>query len=242
MAAENEGSAVQHKWTVERIPRTLRPNKFVVGGAVNFFGEKPTTEERTEAARALRSVTLQSSSSLSNTISEEMLVECAIPPVLLEMADKVYIDDEMAVMVDKYDVPERETSPVDIEKFKKEYVPKMDESAKELMKQKFTCEDEAFLALCQMSRSFVPNLAAHVDWTYTGKNKHTICYCCSTLNHREKRREGDCDWHAKLEEQQDKDGSSFFRFTEIDSFGCHCSSNNHVHPTIMFIQQTCSFS
>jgi len=55
-------------------------------------------------------MTLYTSSDLSNTISEEMLIEYAIPPMLMDMAKTVYIDDK---------------TPVDIEVFKTVHALKM---------------------------------------------------------------------------------------------------------------------
>ena len=214
MMTEKEDRAHTHKWTTETIPQTRKAPLFV-DTAVKLFGGKPSTGEWTEAAR-----TLQSCSALGEAMSEEMLVECAIPPVLLEMAGKVYIDDEMPVMVDKYEVPGRKTCSVDIDAFKSSYVPKMNKSAEELKKHKFSSEDEAFLVLCQMIRSFIPNLAAHIHWVYDGKEKRIVSYCCSSLNHRESKKPGDCEWHAQLEEKKVEE-NSYFCFTEIDSFDMH---------------------
>ncbi len=197
----------------QRTSRSRKPNGFPVDSPVQVEGEIDL-----ETASAKASLALKKSSGLDNIVSEEMLIECAIPPLMIDMVDNLYIKDDMPIMVDKYETPLHKTCPVDIEVFRSTYVPKLDESAEKLKKQKFSCEKEAQLVLCQMIRSFVPNLAAHVERNRKGKTTHWISFCCSTVNHSVKREEGDCTWKAKLVKQKD----GFFQFTEINSFGKHC--------------------
>jgi len=78
-----------------------------------------------------------------------MLVDCFIPPVLIEMAQTVCIDETMPVMVDKVDLVERSTCPVDIEVFWEIYAPNMNESAEKLMSHKFSDVKEAHLVLAR---------------------------------------------------------------------------------------------
>ena len=120
-------------------------------------------------------------------------------------------------MVDKYEVPERTTCPVDFTVFQRMYAPKMDLSAEKLKEQKFSCVKEAYLVLSQMIRSFVPNLAVHMDKDHEGRVAHSISFCCSTVNHRVKKQEGCCEWNAKLVMQSD----GCYCFTKISSFSIH---------------------
>ena len=93
------------------------------------------------------------------------------------------------MMVDKMDFAGRRTCPISIRDFKRNYVRKMDASAHKLKEEKFSSVKEAQLVLCQMIRSFVPYLAAHVDRNRL-KESRRVTFCCSTLNHMEKKVEG----------------------------------------------------
>jgi len=215
-AAPNAGRAnieVPHRnWIVERIPPPPKPKEFVVDVPLAPSPVEPVTELKTVVPAKI-------SRELDNFISQEMLVDCYIPPVLIEMAQTIYIDETMPVMVDKVDLVERSTCPVDIELFWEIYAPKMNESAEKLMSYKFCDVKEAHLVLCQMIRSFVPNLAAHLDSTYKYKSKYCVSFSCSTKNHMAPRVACDCPWSARLEQEED----GFFYFTKIDSFELHCA-------------------
>ena len=81
-------------------------------------------------------MTLQTSSDLGKILSEEMLLEYAVPSTLVEMANTLYIDDDTPVMVDKMEMPHRATCPVNFDLFREKYVPMMDESARKLKEKK----------------------------------------------------------------------------------------------------------
>ena len=153
---------------------------------------------------------------LRKIMSEEMLINCAIPPLLIDMANTVYIDDNTPVMVDKLELTGRKTCPVDFNTFLVDYVSKMDYSAELLKEQQFSSVDEAYLVLCQMIRSYVPNLAAH---KYKNRGRVTT-FVCSTRSHRNRTSENrcDCGWNAKLA----RDDNGIYHFTMIASFGKHC--------------------
>ena len=177
-------------------------------------------EEKKQVAIEKENVlsTLQCSSFMGNIISEEMLIERAIPPKLVDVANSIYIDDKMPVMISKVKIPQRPTCAVNFEVFQSKYVPKMNESASLLKEQKFSCVKEAHLVLCQMIRSFIPNLAAHMGKNREGKITHSITFSCSRINHMGKTEGRTCSWIAKLT----KNSEGFFVFTYIDSFRVHC--------------------
>jgi len=58
-------------------------------------------------------------------------------------------------------------------RFQEDYVGKMDESARKLCNMAFKSVDDAQLVLCQMIRSFVPNLCAHYK-TSSGRGKRSF--------------------------------------------------------------------
>jgi len=138
-----------------------------------------------------------------------MLVENVIPSAMIDMANNFYIPEDMPVMADKLEIPGRATRPVDFDVYQSNYVPEMDASAQKLKK--------AQLVLCQMIRSFVPSLAAHMGTTHEGKHVYSIYFTCSTINHTDPRVYDYCKWRAILAKEDD----GCFRFTRIDSFGVH---------------------
>lgn len=211
-ASENQETS-KKKWTKVPNPRRRKAESVPMDEPVDPDAEEQTVPCSLLQEKAVK--TLQYCTGLGNTVSEEMLIEYAIPPLLLEMAQNVYIDETTPVMVNKVELPGRPTRPVDFGVFQSTYVPLLNNAAERLKKQKFSSRKEAFLVLCQMIRSYVPSLSAH-----KGKScKWSENYTCSTVNHRTKTVEGKdcCCWGAKLEQQPD--GS--FRFTSIDDFNLH---------------------
>jgi len=100
----------------------------------------------------------------------------------------------------------------------------MDVAAHLLTERKFSCVEEAHLVLCQMIRSLIPNLAAHIGKNSSRNKKHT--FTCSTVSH-DKRAMVDtdqCKWKAILSKQDD----GFFQFTSIDSFSDHSDDCIHL--------------
>ena len=120
-------------------------------------------------------------------------------------------------MVDKLSIAGRSVVPVDINAFLNDHAPVMNRSAEELKKQKFSSVKEAHLVLCQMIRSYVPSLAAHIVKKREGKSTRSVLFSCSTISHNKKRTDEDCKWKAKLAWKVDG-----FYFTTIDSFCVHC--------------------
>ncbi len=134
----------------------------------------------------------------------------------------------------------------DYSRFQSDYVAKMDESAGKLCNMAFRSVDDAQLVLCQMIRSFVPNLCAHYETSSgrgtvfwfecgsKGQKKKTSSESCSTLEGFEggedyfrsgKRRKKDndcvCKWKARLRSFKTESNNTLYRFSDIDSFSEH---------------------
>jgi len=120
-----ESGQLQPKWKLERIEVKKKPKHIRVDKPLKYI---PPHSGKVDGFQALQA--LHTSPGLGNILSQEVLIEYAIPPELLEMANKIYIDDELPVMVDKYKMHRKETVPVDIKLFNEKYAPQMNESAR----------------------------------------------------------------------------------------------------------------
>ena len=96
---------------------------------------------------------------------------------------------------------------------------KMDEAAKELKSMRFSSLDDAQLILCQMIRSFVPNLCAHFKVTTKGKLGPLTTFVCGSVRYPKDPHDA-CKWKAKVREVKEN-GKIVYMFTEIDSFTKH---------------------
>ena len=175
--SEGENGSSQRTWTVEIFQRPRKPTSLPVDVPVRQLDESDNDDEDKNTVQ-----TLESCSELSDSLSEEMILKYAIPPLLIDMAKNIYIDDDMPVMVNKVYIPERDTCRVDYRRFLEEYVPKMNESARKLKEQKFSHVKEAYLVLSQMVRSFSSNITVHM-----GRNRgNKAFFTCSTENHKKR--------------------------------------------------------
>jgi len=115
------------------------------------------------------------------------------------------------------------------ELFRQKCAPQMDEKAKELRNYSFTSSEDAQLVLCQLIRSFVPNLCVHYKAMNKGKSKTMLIFECGSLHFHDSsdsagsQSQSTCDcgcrctWKARLETKDNKT----FRFYSIDSFFEH---------------------
>ena len=140
----------------------------------------------------------------------EKTLSRTIPETVETMASLLY-NKSLPLMVNKASSAFEESSVVDIDfaEFQRKYVPEMDKSALLLKEQDFASSEQAQLALCQMTRSYVPHSAAAKKrtWSTQGGSKY--------------HKEGGvgCTWTALLSWIP---GLNTYRFTKISSFKDHC--------------------
>ena len=152
---------------------------------------------------------------LDASMCETVLIERFIPPLLLEMAKSVY-NNELARMSSKLLPDCIET---DHDRYEELYVPAMNKSADELLKQDFNSVEEAQLVLCQMIRSYVPVMSAHLRITNDRGTGSRTVFTCSTVNHTKSERDKacKCEWKAILVSEDNET----YKFETIDTFDLH---------------------
>ena len=141
---------------------------------------------------------------LGNKISESTISD-TLPPHLKEMAKLLY-NHKLPFMIDKAS-DGIDSVPIDFTVFKERYVGRMDKAAVLLCQQTFSSISEAQLVLCQMIRSFVPNMSAVQQRTRPTKTGTTTTFVCSAVSKKEKTETHDeeetvtsvlCKWRASL--------------------------------------------
>jgi len=158
---------------------------------------------------------LRANPDLAKMASAEDQASLLLPGIVQEVRDDCYNKGPplqvKLVGVDK---------PTDIEQEFKQIVPYMDLSAEKLKGKSFPSFDLAYVALCQMIRSFVPNLCASIKETVERKDSRIMMLGCSTARHRKKGTDDEgcsCKWKARI---VTFDGEQY-SFDRIDSFGGH---------------------
>ena len=176
----------------------------------NTRGEVDVTPERILSSLRCRP-------QLGYRFSEQTLSR-TIPEPIKTMASLLY-NQTLPFMVNKACSAFEESSVVgtDFAEFLSKYVPEMDESALLLKEQDFSSIDVAQLGLCQMIRSYVPDLAAAEARTWSTQGGSTTSFYCPNEHHNEGAAR--CQWKAHLRWIPE---SKTYRFTDISSFKDHC--------------------
>ena len=107
----------------------------------------------------------------------------------------------------------------DYERYQESYVPAMNQSSDKLLRQEFNSIEEAHLVLCQMIRSYVTCMTAHLRVTSPNGTGTRTLFTCSTVGHNKSDPDKacKCDWEAVVASQDNET----FTFEKSGNFGLH---------------------
>jgi len=107
-------------------------------------------------------------------------------------------------------------TPIDLEEFRRSFVPEMNKSAALLREQTFETLKDAHLVLCQMIRSFVPGMCAVEKNTKKTKWGTTTTYYCPC------QRKNRCEWKAVVCWNSETDVYSFSKISSFEKHSLDC--------------------
>ena len=155
---------------------------------------------------------------LGTKLSEGTISD-TLPLELKRMAGILY-NHKLPYMIDKASDAVNCVS-IDFAKFQEKYVVRMDKSALRLCEQKFHSISDAQLVLCQMIRSYVPNMSAILYRTRERSFGSTTIFLCSAYRKKmnpktSDKEEGEsqaCSWRATLTWNSAENVYFFFKYT-----------------------------